>query len=215
MQNFEARFRHQILQGMRIERALDIGSYRGDFTSVVKKFWPAAKVWQFEADERQKSRNPEAIYALLGDRERECDFYTIEETETTSSTGSSIYLENTDYYKTPIVLRKQMTTIDKLMETIDFSGNWAERGLVKLDTQGSELDILEGARTFFLTFKPKYVLLEASVFPYNKGGPLISDVFVYMKKIHYGLIDVFDIQYGADDRLIQMDLLFEADSAQL
>jgi len=209
MDNFENRFRYYITQGLRVERALDIGAYRGDFTRLLRKLWPDATVWQFEADERQRMHNPEAIYALLGDAERECDFYTTDQTSV-SSTGSSIYRENSEHYRDPMVLKKQMTTIDKLMETIEFSGDWNAHGIVKLDTQGSELDILGGAVRFLQRFSPRLVLLEASVVAYNQGGPLVADVIDYMKAIRYQLIDMLDVHYAADGRLIQIDLLFEA-----
>jgi FkbM family methyltransferase len=210
MDNFENRFRYHLIQGLQIERALDIGAYRGDFTRLVRKLWPAATVWQFEADERQKVHNPDAIYALLGNRERECDFYTVLDDTRVSSTGSSIYREVSEHYRDPTVLKKQMTTIDSLMDQIDFSGDWKAHGIVKLDTQGSELDILAGAAGFLERFTPRLVLLEASVIEYNQGGPLVTDVLNFMKAIRYQLIDMFDVHYAADDRLIQIDLLFEA-----
>jgi len=109
-----------------------------------------------------------------------------------------------------MILRKQMTTIDRLMETIEFSGDWQAHGIVKLDTQGSELDILGGAARFLQRFAPRLVLLEASVVPYNLGGPLVADVLDYMKSIRYQLIDMLDVHYAADGRLLQIDLLFEA-----
>lgn len=208
MQNFENRFRFHIKDGVRLERALDIGAYRGEFSKLLARVFPGIRIWQFEADERQKPRNPEAMYILLGNREQECDFYTVDESQA-YTTGSSIYRENTEYYRDPIILKKQMTTIDRIMETVDFSGNWKERGLIKLDTQGSELDILEGAATFFATFQPRYVLLEASVFAYNAGAPLVADVFARMTALGYRPIDIFDLQYASDDRLNQMDIFFE------
>src|SRR5690606_13794947 len=121
MQNFENRFRHHIQQGLRLERALDIGAYRGEFTRLLGRMFPDIRVWQFEADERQKPRNPDAMYVLLGNAERECDFYTVDE-NAAYTTGSSVYRENTEYYRDPIILRKQMTTLDHIMESVDFSG---------------------------------------------------------------------------------------------
>ena len=180
-----------------------------EFSKLIYKLWPQAKVWQFEADERQKAHNPDAVYALLGNCERECDFFTVDESKVWS-TGSSIYREESEHYTDPIILKKQMTTLDRIMETTDFSGNWKDHGLVKLDTQASELDILEGAGGFFRTYQPRLVLMEVSVFPCNRGGALMSDVICYMDKIHYRTLDVFDLQYAADNRLMQMDLLFQA-----
>ena len=147
MQAFENRFRFHISQGLQLERALDIGAYRGDFSKLINRLWPGIKVWQFEADERQKPRNPDAYYILLGDQPGERDFYTVDEKDA-YTTGSSIYRETTEFYRDPIILKKKMTTLDRIMRRVDFSGNWKEHGLVKLDTQGSEVDILKGARNF-------------------------------------------------------------------
>jgi FkbM family methyltransferase len=209
VQNFEQRFRYHISKGLRLDVALDIGAFRGDFTRLLKSLWPEITVWQFEADERQRGHNPDAHYMLLGNRERECDFFTVDEA-VAWTTGSSIYRENTEFYRNPIVLKKTMTTIDSVMASVNFSGDWKEHGLVKIDTQGSEIDILEGARGFLARFAPRFILLEVSLIPYNQGAPLIADVFAYMTRLGYRPADLFDVQYAADGQLIQMDLLFES-----
>lgn len=207
MRSFEQRFEVHARQGLRVERALDIGAYRGEFTGLLKKFWPRAQVWQFEADERQRARNPEAFYVLLGDSERECDFFTVDETRS-FTTGSSIYMENTEHYRDPIVLKLRMSTIDALMNTINFAGDWRNHGLVKIDTQGSEIDILKGARKFLSVHQPLLILLETSFVPYNKDAPLIAEVFEYMTGLAYRADDIFDLQRAPDGRLVQADVLF-------
>jgi hypothetical protein len=35
-----------------------------------------------------------------------------------------------------------MRTLGGMMGTLDFSGNWREQGIIKIDTQGTEFDIL-------------------------------------------------------------------------
>jgi FkbM family methyltransferase len=209
VKSFENRFRHHIGKGLRIDVALDIGAFRGEFSRLLEALWPGVTTWQFEADERQQPRNPDAHYMLLGNTQREVDFYTVDEA-VAWTTGSSIYRENTEFYRDPLILKKQMTTIDTLMETMDFSGDWKAHGLVKIDTQGSELDILDGARGFFTRFAPRVVLLEVSVIPYNAGAPLMADVVAYMTRINYRPLDIFDLQYWPDGTLIQMDVLFES-----
>lgn len=209
MKSFESRFRFHISKGLRIDVALDIGAFRGEFSKLLRGLWPTVKIWQFEADERQSLHNPAAHFVLLGNCQRECDFFTVDEA-LAWTTGSSIYRENTNFYRDPMILKKQMTTLDALMGALDFSGDWRGRGLVKIDTQGSELDILEGARGFFERHAPRMVLLEVSLIPYNAGAPLMAEVFAYMKRIRYQPIDVFDLQYLPDGQLFQMDILFES-----
>jgi FkbM family methyltransferase len=208
MQNFEARFRHHLSTGVRFDVALDIGAYRGDFSRLLRSFWPDIKIWQFEADERQRPFIPDAQFVLLGDAQREVDFYTVDESFA-PTTGSSIYRENTEIYSHPLVRKMQMTTLDALTETIDFSGDWKEHGLVKIDTQGSELDILRGARRFLERYSPRALLLEVSLFPYNLGAPLLADVIAYLSGIQYRATDIFDVHYWLDGRLTQVDLYFE------
>lgn len=191
--------------GVTIENVLDIGAYRGHFTYTVRAVWPKAKIQQFEADERQKKfLQEDAHIAVLGDSEREVDFYTIPDIAEGVTTGSSIYKENTIYYQRPIVLKKQMQLLDNLVDT---SGDWS-KGLVKIDTQGSELDILRGAKNFMENQKPMYILLECSVKQYNDGSPLISQVTSQMLEWGYNFEDIFDFSYDKSGQLLQLDVLF-------
>ena len=193
-----------------IQYVLDIGAYRGDFTETVKSVWPTAIVRQFEADERQLPwLQSNSFNCLLGNEEKEVDFFTLDESKIT--TGSSIYKELTPHYtaESTMVIKKQMTTLDILDKKHNFFGNWKEHGLIKIDTQGSELLILSGATNFLEAREPKYILLECSVLPYNPGAPIISEVISSMSRIGYPVRDIFDLSYDRNGRLLQTDILFE------
>jgi FkbM family methyltransferase len=194
-----------------IQYVLDIGAYRGDFTQTIKYVWPSAIVRQIEADERQLPwLQDNAIIALLGDKEMDSvDFYTLSEDKVT--TGSSIYKELTPHYNsaTTVVIQKPMTTIDSLDAKYNFFGNWKDYGLVKIDTQGSELIILNGAKGFLEKKEPKYILLECSIKQYNAGSPLFNVVIETLANIGYFVKDVFDLSYDRSGALLQTDILFE------
>jgi FkbM family methyltransferase len=211
LESFKNRFNILKATGNNIQYVLDIGAYRGDFTETVHSIWPTAIVKQIEADDRQKSYlNDTAIIALLGNKDGQpVDFYTLDENKIT--TGSSIYKELTPYYtpSTTVVLKKCMTTLDTLSSTHNFFGNWKEFGLIKIDTQGSELLILEGATDFLTSKQPKYILLECSVIPYNKGAPSFTEVVEQMHKLKYVVKDIFDLSYNDRNQLLQTDILFE------
>lgn len=184
----------------RIERALDIGAYRGEFTNLLKSIWPSIQVQQFEADERNKKYLKEdAFIGVLGNENKQVDFYTIEDTGWGTTTGSSIFLEQTEYYTNPIITKKEMIKLD---DVVDMSGDWSN-SLVKIDTQGSELLILDGSKEF-LKQNPKYILLECSYVEYNKGGPLINETFNYMHEIGYRPIDIMN------NTVNQADVLFKS-----
>ena len=209
--NFKNRFQVLKNNGDHIQYVLDIGAYRGDFTDTIHSVWPSAIVRQIEADERQKKwLNDNAIIALLGDREQHnVNFYTLDENKIT--TGSSIFLELTSHYSKDkqVVLKKSMTTLDQLNIKHNFYGNWQQHGLIKIDTQGSELLILAGAEKFLTERKPRYILLECSIQEYNKDAPDFFTVIEKMRQLNYHMHDIFDQAYNRQNQLLQVDILFE------
>lgn len=211
LNSFKLRLEQLKSSGNHIQYVLDIGAYRGDFTETLKSVWPTAIVHQIEADERQKDYlSPKAIFALLGDTIKDdIDFYTLDEDKIT--TGSSIFKELTTHYndQSTVILKKQMTTIDELDKRYNFYGDWQKHGLLKIDTQGSELLILDGSSMFLANKKPRYILLECSIVQYNEGSPKIADVIHKMSKLNYEMKDIFDLSYDTNSNLLQADILFE------
>lgn len=213
LEQFKNKFLQLKNNGVHIQYVLDIGAYRGDFTETIKYVWPSAIIKQFEADERQAVwLQNNAFITLLGDEDGKIvNYFTVEEKNGVSSTGSSIFKELTNYYtdNTTIVIQKEMTTIDSLNDKHNFFGNWQDNGLIKLDTQGSELLILNGAKNFLETKKPKFILLECSWLQYNEGSPLFLEVINHLDKLKYKAKDIFDMSYDNKGNLIQTDILFE------
>lgn len=214
IKNFILRLNILKSNGVDIQNVLDIGAYRGDFTETIKTVYPDAHVIQIEADDRQKMwLDDTAIICLLGNKEQDkVPFYTLD--ENVDTTGSSIFLEQTPYYNesSTIVYNKNMTTLDALHQKHNFSGDWLNHGFVKIDTQGSELLILDGAVNFLETKKPRFMLLECSVQEYNKGAPKLISVIEYMHKLKYEVVDLYDLAYDGVGKLLQTDLLFERTS---
>lgn len=207
LDNIKRRLNFMKATGVEIKNALDIGAYRGEFTKVLKEIWPDVEVQQFEADERQTHYlQPDAVMKPLSDRVKMVDFYTIPDTHHGSTTGSSIYLENTEFYKDKIVTQKMTATLD---DHVHIDGEWADHGLVKLDVQGSEIDVLIGGDYFMRHCKPRYVLTEVSVMPYNQGAPLAAQVIAHLHRLGYRLFDVADMKYEDHGFLLQMDLMFK------
>lgn len=211
LEPFKKRFTVLKKNGCNIQFVLDIGAYRGDFSETIKSVWNSAIIWQIEADDRQLPWLKEkAIISLLGNEVKdEVDFYTLDEHKIT--TGSSIFKELTPHYSpaSTVTVKKSMTTIDELNKKHNFFGNWKDLGLVKLDTQGSELLILEGAKNFLEDKEPRYILLECSIQQYNLGAPVFADTVKFLDKLKYKVIDVIDHSYDAKYQLLQIDILFE------
>jgi hypothetical protein len=82
--------------------------------------------------------------------------------------------------------------------------------LIKIDVQGAELDVLDGAQETLL--EAEVVVLEVSLFEFMQGAPQLFDVISYMK--NRGFV-AYDIILGwnrpLDNALGQVDIAFVKD----
>lgn len=194
--------------GVNLQMVLDIGSYHGQFGDMIHEVWPLAEIISIEANPDHVQINPQQITACLSDQDNKwVEYYTLPTGNIV--TGASYYRENTAFYQNPIISPMKTVKLDTLYQQYGWLGNWADSGLVKMDTQGSELDILQGAQVFLTEQQPRLLLLEVSHQPYNLGAPTASHVVSYLYQTGYKWIDTWAQMRGAQDILLQSDLLFE------
>ena len=185
---------------------VDVGAHLGNFARSCKKLWPSVDIHMFEANpnaeqELKQVGCPYSI-ALLTDKVGEKYTYYMTNKWLLSS-GNSIHKENTSEYDDAHLVKIELesNTLDNTLDSRDID-------LLKLDTQGSEIQILNGALQ--AVKRTKYILIESSVYEYNSGGCLIGDVFDFMNKHNFKLIDILDLNYLEDGLILnQMDLLFK------
>ncbi len=182
---------------------LDIGASNGWFTNLCKTVWPAASFTMIEAnpffENALKSMGIHYIIALLGDKEKSSVKFYINKTER-GSTGNSIYREISEFFndKNCEIIYLPMNILDNLVtDTYD---------LIKIDTQGSELDIIKGGINTIK--KSKYLLLEVSLKSCNEGAPLKDEVVNYLKYINFIVVDSPYSHY-LNGELLQEDLIFK------
>ena len=192
-----------------INLLLDIGAYQGSYTKMVTQLWPSTRFWQIEADERNAKNLNYPVIALLGNTVgKEVNFYTQPDDKDIS--GGSIFKEQSPSYENPVIVKKKMTTLDELCKSYNFDGDWANKGLIKITTKGSELLILEGARTFMKFYKPRFIQIECPLIESNKGAPTFFQIFKALDKLGYHAIDLFDPAYTLNAlKLSHVDVLFE------
>ena len=191
---------------------LDVGAHTGQFYSWAKNVWPNSIIWMIEANEVHESvlqsitenNNDNYFMATLGDKERDVKFYTRSDKPQTE--GASYYKES-NYWDIPqlvLEIPKKLQTLDELFE------DGGEFQLVKLDTQGSELDILRGGES--LCKKAEAIILEVSYVEYNEGAPLAEEAIEFMKDYGYSnhieIGEHYSIEPQWKDRIVQKDLCF-------
>ena len=193
--------------GIKPNSILDIGAHTGQFHSWSKRVWPDVGVFMIEANPLHESHldklammnGDKYLIAALGDEEREVTFYTRSDKPHTE--GNSYYKEH-NYWDIPQLVQETKVTLQKLDNL--FEDN-AVFDIIKVDTQGSEIDILKGGKD--LVSKAQAIILEVSFIEYNEGAPTAEETIDYMNEI--GFEERMSIGEHYDgETIVQKDLLF-------
>jgi FkbM family methyltransferase len=121
------------------------------------------------------------------------------------STGASIYRENTAHFRDEVILKQRVEKVrlDDLFQGRKFD-------FVKIDTQGSELDVILGGSEVLR--QADYILVEVSLVEYNIGGAAAEAVFAKLAELGFHCADVTEFHRLAgvhNGNLLQIDVLFE------
>lgn len=183
---------------------LDIGANTGQFYREISQIFPDAYYFLIEGNDGceipLKSIGVDYSIAMLSDCEKLVNYY-IRDGEPLC-TGNSIYKENSTFYDDDkiIVVQKQTKTLPQILNDKLFD-------LIKIDVQGSELDIIKGGLDMIKLSKG--VLMEVSLVEFNQGAPRKQEVVDFMKDIGFESVEIIaNINHPVFHTLIQEDVLF-------
>jgi FkbM family methyltransferase len=186
-----------------IQTVIDIGASNGMWAEVCLRHYPYANYYLIEAQEghragldlfKEKHKNVDYIIAAAGEKEGEIYFDN-------GDLFGGLAIENpTDNRK---LIKVPVTTID-----IEVSKNNLQAPyLIKLDTHGFEIPILEGAKE---TLKnSNVVVIEVYNFVIADKSLRFWEMCTYMEKLGFLPIDIVDVVHRLkDDSLWQFDMIF-------
>lgn len=187
--------------GIKINYVYDVGAYQGNWTKKLKEtVLKNSKFYLFEANVENeiylKNSSHPYFINVLSDKNKEVKFFS------KTHPGDSYFLENTNFYEKTIIPKKLKTfTLNEIQNKsqIPFPD------FLKIDTQGSEIDILKGANQILNNCK--VILLECPIISYNIGAPKLDDYIEYLDKINYLPLEVTEIHH-LDKVLVQVDIIF-------
>lgn len=201
-----ARERHSLQYALReisklrisIEKIIDVGAYKGEFSRKARKFFPEAQILLIEPNEEHNVflKSEIVVNEILSDSVKEVDFFKL------GTTGDSYFPEKT-YLLSNVKKTSRMTTsLDLLLEQYrDFKSPH----LIKLDTQGSEIEILKGAKEALRS--TKVVICEIPVVEYNKGAATFDECIEFFLDSDFLPWRISEI-HSRKNILIQLDVVF-------
>lgn len=169
------------------KRILDVGANVGQFYKLCRNAFPESYIFSIEAsidcEPHLKAVTSDYYIGLLGKTNEVVKFY--KNRSDPVSTGNSIYKELTPHFSDDnlTVVEQRCIRLDDLFPNGTFD-------LIKIDTQGSELDIISGGLK--ICSRAKGVLLEVSITRYNEGAPLYDEVIKFMSDLGFEKAEILD-----------------------
>lgn len=188
--------------GVSLNVVYDVGAYRGRWTEGIKQSLNrAAQFFLFEPNSKFESELKKTGFptyqVLLSNNSEVRTFYSQE------GSGDSYYPEKS--VGNSHVSKKQIrtTTLDEMFA--DSKNGLLQPDLMKIDTQGSEIDILKGAASLIKNLK--VLILECPIVKYNQGAPNIQEYLDYVFKLGFVPIQVIEIHI-LNNVFVQIDIAF-------
>lgn len=191
---------------------LDIGAHHGEFSKFCKSLWKDVDLLMIEGNDECDSILDNVPFdhciVLLSDTNKEVTLYL--NPNNLDCTGTSYYKERTRHYKNSIEVKKNTYTLDEVVEDID-----KKYDIIKIDTQGSELDIIKGGLKTVQNCS--YLIMEVPTLQYNEGSPLFDEIIEYMNNIGFSDYEIIEehkwidknentFEYGST---FQVDVVFK------
>lgn len=177
--------------GVNPNAIIDVGAAAGNWTKLAQKFWPNAKFHLIEPLQEQnkyliplKEKFPDSVFihqGVAGDQLGKIEF-----TVSADLDGSGVYAKGEGEVREINVI-----TIDSIFSEKKI------RNLIKLDTHGYEIPILEGAKQILETTDA--LIIEVYGFYVSPTGPLFHELSDYLLKKGFRLFDIVDVMRRKHD----------------
>lgn len=189
-------------RGLNVKTVIDVGASDGRWTSLCMKYLPDAKYLLIEAQECHKTalenfiikhQNVDFILAAAGNREGRIFF---DYGDMLGGLASETPFEQ-NCVEVPVIC------IDKEVEKLDLKPPY----LIKLDTHGFEVPIIEGAKG--IMDSTELIIIETYNYQLTNNSLKYYQMCSYMEKLDFSSIEMVDFMLRKNDSSFwQMDTFF-------
>jgi len=196
---------------------IDAGANVGQFALLATKRFPMADIHCFEPvpdvceilkNCAKKYPNIHVYNCAVGDISGKIQFYRNDYTP--ASSVMAIQGDQKDHNRMKCgadrtkTIEVDMYKIDDLAPT--FAVNIEKPVLLKLDVQGYEKKVLQGAVKTLECID--YIVLEASFVKLYENQPLFDELHAMLHGIDFELLAPLDVNIGIDNSIVEMDMLY-------
>jgi FkbM family methyltransferase len=207
----------QIMEGVgahcpKLSTILDVGANEGQFAAAANRKFPAAKIISFEPlpelhetflNKLGQNRQITIHNLALGNEKGTIDFYKNEHS------GASSALVISEEQKAAIPGTSKTTKVQVKVDRLDsFAKELKLDGplLLKLDVQGYERRVLEGATSLLPTVD--YILFEASFVRMYENEPLFAEMHEFLGRLGFEVVGPVGFLEASNNLILQMDFLY-------
>ena len=188
----------------KVNTLVDIGAHHGGFIDEVKLDYSPSKIWAIEPNPQylQVLHDKGAIVhnCAVGKVNSRRPFYRYKEDQASSLLPLLPEVSQRYGFDNPLVdsFDINVYTLDYLIPDI------APIDLIKIDVQGSELDVISGG-TYMVLHNATNVIIECNCIPQYQGGSTITRVIIAMIGLGFKLQHLFAPNCGTDNALPNYD----------
>jgi FkbM family methyltransferase len=211
----------RIILDQRVTCVFDVGAHVGQTALRLAAAFPHGAIYSFEPDPESFSalrgvagtvRDMEAVNAAVGDTDGKAVFFVNRFDQTSSlletAPGASQYLLDKSGLDRRAEIEVPVLTLDRFC---------AARGItridvLKLDAQGYELRILDGARDLLNRQAIPIIYLEVCFVRIYEGQPLFPEIYQYLFERGYRLVWLYDSSFRTHFYALGANALFVHES---
>jgi FkbM family methyltransferase len=186
--------------------SIDGGACHGEWSASIRSTFPTTTILGVDANDWNKNGsfphvNVGEVQVLSDQDGKEVIFFKKVEGH---CTGDSLFRENTFHYEGDRLVEEKRVSVT--LKTLCEKHGIQKVDLLKLDTQGSEIIIMNGLGE--MLDDVEFIEIECSLVEWNIGGCMIGDVVEYLRG-KFDIYEILEFHRLNDLDLIQVDILFQ------
>ncbi len=189
--------KHKLAKEIRV--VYDVGAHNGSWTNQVSRILKSSDFYLFEPNKNHNSQLEKTGFKffndVLSDQTKTVEWFGV------GGLGDSYFKDSGQTFASISSRKVLSNTLNHLVQ----ENKLPIPQLLKIDTQGSELDIVAGSSDFIGSVK--FVLLECPLIEYNLGAPNIQSYLSTMHNLGFTPIDITEVHY-MNNKVVQIDIAF-------